>query len=90
MNILVLKKPGVKKFLGVPEVPVKPPATTPHPAFSVLSALKQPTPMTEEPLLGLRAPSKLADRKVSSSTALSQRLRGLEKEVKGRKKSKNR
>ncbi|XP_031391099.1 mitochondrial inner membrane protein OXA1-like [Punica granatum] len=86
----VLKKSGLKKYLGIPEIPVTPPTTTSKPAFSVFSVLKQPTPMTEQSLSVPTTPSKLADRKVSSSAVLSQRLRSLEKEVKGRKKNKKR
>lgn len=90
VNFLVLKKPGVKKFLGIPEIPVNPPTTTPKPAFSVFSALKRPTPTIQESSSETTAPSKFADRRVPSSAVLSQRLRSLEKEVKGRKKNKKR
>lgn len=90
VKFLVLKKPGVKKFLGIPEMPVNPPTTAPQPAFSMFSALKQATPTTQDSSSGPTTPSKLADRKISSSAVLSQRLRSLEKEVKGRKKNKKR
>ncbi|KAF8379691.1 hypothetical protein HHK36_029135 [Tetracentron sinense] len=87
---LVLKRPGVKKFVGIPEIPVAPPTTAPQPAFSLFSALKRPTGLIQEPSSLPSEPSKLADRRVSSSSVISQRLRSLEKQVKGRKKSKKR
>ncbi|KAK4800612.1 hypothetical protein SAY86_021099 [Trapa natans] len=86
---LVLKKPGVKKFLGLPEIPVNPPTTAPQSPFSMFSTLKQATSTAQEPS-GLANPSTHTDRKISSSAVLSQRLRSLEKEVKGRKKNKKR
>ncbi|XP_022942094.1 mitochondrial inner membrane protein OXA1-like [Cucurbita moschata] len=91
----VLKVPGVKKALGVPEIPVADKNTAPQPAFSFLTALKQATAAPKEPTTTSltaepsRSPSPLQDRKVSSSSVISQRLRSLEKEVKGRKKMKN-
>ncbi|MFQ6637940.1 hypothetical protein Gotur_014264, partial [Gossypium turneri] len=38
---LVLKAPGVKKALGVPEIPKQPAVTTPRPSIDLYTALKQ-------------------------------------------------
>ncbi|XP_023552636.1 mitochondrial inner membrane protein OXA1-like isoform X1 [Cucurbita pepo subsp. pepo] len=87
---IVLKVPGVKKALGVPEIPVANTNTTPQPAFSFLTAMKQATAAPEPTATTLTAElSPSQDRKISSSSVISQRLRSLEKEVKGRKKMKN-
>ncbi|KAI9173839.1 hypothetical protein LWI28_007340 [Acer negundo] len=91
---LVLKVPGFKKALGVPEIPVAPPSTTPSPtspqaAFSLFSAIKQASEAkaARQASASLPAePSKATDQRISSSSVLSQRLRSLEKQVKGRKK----
>lgn len=88
---LVIKKPGVKKFLGIPEMPVATPDTAPPPAFSALSALKRAALSRQEPTPApASSPTPISERKGSSSSVLSQRLRSLEKEVKGRKKNKKR
>uniref|UniRef100_A0A2P2KI40 Membrane insertase YidC/Oxa/ALB C-terminal domain-containing protein n=1 Tax=Rhizophora mucronata TaxID=61149 RepID=A0A2P2KI40_RHIMU len=93
---LVLRVPGVKKFLGVPEIPVAPPTAAPQPAapqsaFNLFSALKQGTAVRQEPSLPSPVqPPKLGNPKISSSSVISQRLRSLEKQVKGRKKNKKR
>ncbi|XP_024935248.3 mitochondrial inner membrane protein OXA1 isoform X2 [Ziziphus jujuba] len=88
---LVLKNHGVKKILGLPEIPVQQPSTASKPApFSVFSALKPPSAVTEEPTSLPVESSKVSDRKISSSSVISQRLRSLEKQVKGRKKNKKR
>lgn len=97
----MLKCRGVKKFLGVPEIPVAQPTSAPQPAFSAFSALKLPTMVKQEPTavpsesvkLPTAVPSdsvKLPDRRISPSSNISQRLRSLEKQVKGRKKNKKR
>lgn len=88
--ISVLKHTSLKKVMGVPEMPVALKPTPKQPALSVFSALKPPTSAVEEPTSALAQPSKFNDRRTSSSSVLSQRLRNLEKEVKGRKKSKKR
>ncbi|XP_024019666.1 mitochondrial inner membrane protein OXA1 [Morus notabilis] len=86
---LALKKPQVKKFLGIPEIPVTQPSTTQQPSFkSLFSALKQRTTVTQENTSSPAQSFKLTDRKISSSAVVSQRLRSLEKQVKGRKKNK--
>ncbi|KAI3422972.1 uncharacterized protein J3R85_011489 [Psidium guajava] len=87
---LVLKHTSLKKVMGIPEMPVASKPTPKQPAFSVFSALKPPTSAVEEPTSAIAQPSKFNDRRTSSSSVLSQRLRNLEKEVKGRKKSKKR
>lgn len=91
LNLSVLKNHGVKKILGLPEIPVQQPSTASKPApFSVFSALKPPSAVTEEPTSLPVESSKVSDRKISSSSVISQRLRSLEKQVKGRKKNKKR
>ncbi|KAJ6426462.1 hypothetical protein OIU84_022126 [Salix udensis] len=69
---LALKSPGVKNFLGVPEIPAAP-------------ATRQETasPLPSEPS------SKPGVQRISPASVLSQRLRSLEKQVKGRKKNNN-
>nr|KYP38862.1 hypothetical protein KK1_039843 [Cajanus cajan] len=84
---LVLKVPGVKKTLGIPEIPVAAP-TNPQSPFSIFPALKQATTTTNGPSSMPDEPSKHSNKKISSSAVISQRLRSLEKQVKGRKKNK--
>ncbi|KAK9274450.1 hypothetical protein L1049_021697 [Liquidambar formosana] len=98
---LVIKRPGVKKFLAIPEIPVQPPTSSARQTtFSLSEAFKQykaavqkqqqpPQPQPPQPSLPVE-PSKPADRRISSSSVISQRLRSLEKQVKGRKKNKKR
>jgi YidC/Oxa1 family membrane protein insertase len=90
LNFAVLKCRGVKKFLGVPEIPVAQPTSAPQPAFSAFSALKLPTMVKQEPTSVPSESVKLPDRRISPSSNISQRLRSLEKQVKGRKKNKKR
>lgn len=89
-----LKKPGVKKFLGIPEIPVAQPNTaheSTQTSFpSLFSTLKQPRAVTQEHISTTAESSKPTDRRISSSSVISQRLRSLEKQVKGRKKNKKR
>ncbi|PON41967.1 Membrane insertase [Trema orientale] len=89
-TLAAIKNPGVKRFLGIPEIPVTQPSTgqqSNQPTFaSLFSTLKQSAAVTQEPAES----SKLADRRISSSSVISQRLRSLEKQVKGRKKNKKR
>lgn len=93
----VLKVPGVKKSLGVPEIPVAPapPTTESKSSFLMFSAIKQAAEANAARQAASSAlpaePSKGADqRRSSSSSVLNQRLRSLEKQVKGRKKNKKR
>ena len=89
LNFAVLKVPGVKEKLGVPKIPVQPPAA-PQSSFSLFPALKQVSSATSEPSSLRVEPSKVATQKISSSSVISQRLRSLEKQVKGKKKNKKR
>lgn len=91
----MLKVPGVKKFLGVPEIPLAPPTTTttPQHSFNLFSAIKQASEAKAAQQASASSPaeqSKLTEQRKSSSAVLSQRLRSLEKQVKGRKKNKKR
>ncbi|KAM3711870.1 hypothetical protein ACB098_01G141500 [Castanea mollissima] len=87
---LVLKYPGVKKFLGVPEIPVTKPTTAPQPAFSALEALKRAMAVKAESTTVPLESGKLPDQRISSASVLSQRIKSLEKQAKGRKKNKKR
>jgi YidC/Oxa1 family membrane protein insertase len=86
-----LKAPGVKKFLGLPELPVAPASTTPPSSFDLLEALKQQVAARQEPAspLPVEPSSKPGVQRISPASVLSQRLRSLEKQVKGRKKNNN-
>lgn len=98
---LVIKRPPVKKFLGLPEI-VQPPTTSPQPNFSLFKGsnslfggLKSlsgesssVTPPASPPPI---RQSKLSDGRISSSSpVISQRLGNLEKTVKGTTQTKNR
>ncbi|KAG6791609.1 hypothetical protein POTOM_000734 [Populus tomentosa] len=85
---LALKAPGVKKFLGLPEMPVAPASTTPS-SFDLLEALKQQVAARQEPAspLPVEPSSEPGVQRISPASVLSQRLRSLEKQVKGRKKN---
>ncbi|XP_027346555.1 mitochondrial inner membrane protein OXA1 isoform X1 [Abrus precatorius] len=85
----MLKVPGVKKTLGVPEITAAAPSTSPPQSpFSIFPALKQATSVKNGPSKIPEEPSRHSDKKISSSSVISQRLRSLEKQVKGRKKNK--
>lgn len=93
---LVLKAPGVKKLLGIPEITVAPSSIVegkpPLPFFEALkkyaAAQKYAAEEKNRAITSLSTEeSKPADRKISSSAVLSQRIRSLEKQVKGRKKT---
>ncbi|KAF9602361.1 hypothetical protein IFM89_027035 [Coptis chinensis] len=84
---IVIKRPDVKKFLNLHAFPVTS-TPAPKPAFSLLSALKTSNPTAEGPASLNMENSKHSDGKISSSSVISQRLRILEKQVKGRKKNK--
>ncbi|KAH6801860.1 hypothetical protein C2S51_033306 [Perilla frutescens var. frutescens] len=101
---MVMKKPEVKKMLGIPDIPVPPPSpsTDQKQSLSFFESLKKyaesqqrlqqmqhqqkslspPTPADES--------SKPANPRIPSSSVLSQRIKSLEKEVKGRRKGKKR
>ncbi|KAK6129945.1 hypothetical protein DH2020_036339 [Rehmannia glutinosa] len=86
---LVLKKPAVKKFLGVPIIPKAPPSTVQKPGFSFSEVLKKYADAQQRQSLSSSAEASskpAANQKISSSSVLSQRIKSLEREVKGRKK----
>ncbi|KAE8697609.1 hypothetical protein F3Y22_tig00110616pilonHSYRG00012 [Hibiscus syriacus] len=89
---LVLKAAGVKKALGIPEIPNQPAATAQRPPIGLYSALKQTLQQARKAAEGSAsvstAPTKVSNRSISSSSTISQRIRQLEKQVKGRKKKK--
>ncbi|CAN6578924.1 unnamed protein product [Malus baccata var. baccata] len=91
---LVLKYTGLKEALGIPKPP---PYTAPpqgsQPAFSLLSTLKQVAEGARGSTSSPGEASKVQDRSTSSSSSssvLSQRIKSLEKQVKGRKRNKKR
>lgn len=96
----VIKKPQVKKYFNLPEFPATPPASTtsaPKPAFDLFAAIKQYNKAAQESVPLKTDPPKLTEGKIPftegkipSSSVLSQRIRSLEKQVKGRKKNKRR
>ncbi|KAJ6701852.1 OXA1 [Salix koriyanagi] len=88
---LALKSPGVKNFLGVPEIPAAPASTAPPSSFNLLEALKQHVAARQETASPLPSEpsSKPGVQRISPASVLSQRLRSLEKQVKGRKKKNN-
>ncbi|XP_047974075.1 mitochondrial inner membrane protein OXA1-like [Salvia hispanica] len=108
---LVIKKPEVKKMLGIPDIPVPPPSANQKPAVPFFEMLKKYT-AAQQRINSLPPPadrslsppeqssspssademSKPGSRKLRStpSSALSRRIKNLEKEVKGRKKGNKR
>ncbi|XP_042019737.1 mitochondrial inner membrane protein OXA1-like [Salvia splendens] len=108
---LVIKKPEVKKMLGIPDIPVPPPSANQKPSVPFFKMLKKytaaqqqinslppPTDRSLSPPEQSSSPSsademsKPGSRKLRStpSSALSRRIKNLEKEVKGRKKGNKR
>lgn len=79
-----IRRPEVKSLLNLPEIP-EPPPTASQPPFSLFQAVKEDTTIESEPSLPTD-PAKVSDRSISSSSILKQRLRSLEKHVKGKKK----
>ncbi|XP_055821686.1 mitochondrial inner membrane protein OXA1-like isoform X1 [Solanum dulcamara] len=100
---LVIKNHAVKKALGVPIIPVSRP-TEQKPALPFFETLKkyaaaqqhiaakQHAAASQQPALSSPPvdESRPTSQRVSASSVLSQRIRSLEKEVKGRKKNKKR
>ncbi|KAK2966515.1 hypothetical protein RJ640_019044 [Escallonia rubra] len=88
---LVIKKPNVKKFFGVPEIPVEPPTTTSQPSLSFFGAIKKYAAAQQQHAASspTEAPKPAVPR-IPPSSVLSQRIKSLEKQVKGRKKGKKR
>ncbi|KAL6181865.1 hypothetical protein ACLB2K_048513 [Fragaria x ananassa] len=87
----VVKNPFVKKTLGLPNMP--PPAPqlqgSQQSAFSLFSQMKQlgATPKSASSTVQT---AKIQDRRTSSTSDLSQRIKSLEKKVKGKKRNKKR
>ncbi|KAI3872966.1 hypothetical protein MKW92_007010 [Papaver armeniacum] len=71
---LVIKRPQVRNVLGLPDLPH-------HPL---------PLPPKQAPPALIAEPEKISDCKPTSSSVMSQRIRSLEKKVKGKKKNKKR
>ncbi|KAK6158402.1 hypothetical protein DH2020_005716 [Rehmannia glutinosa] len=95
MEALMIKKPKVKKFFGIPSIPVPPPvtpSTDQKPGFSFFEALKKYAAAQQQQSLSssAEASSKPTNQRIAPSSALNQRIKSLEKEVKGRKKGKKR
>ncbi|KAK7400981.1 hypothetical protein VNO78_12290 [Psophocarpus tetragonolobus] len=86
---LVLKAPGVKEALRIPKIPEAAPTSGPQSPYSIFPALKQANSTTNGPSSLPVEQSKLPKKKTSSSSDVHQRLRRLEKKVKGRKTNKN-
>lgn len=92
----MLKNPEVKKMLGVPIIPVTPPSSTDQkPGLSFFEALNKYAAAQQQQSLSSSPPpaetsSKPANPRIPSSSVLSQRIKSLEREVKGRKKGKKR
>ncbi|KAL0312461.1 UNVERIFIED_CONTAM: Mitochondrial inner membrane protein OXA1 [Sesamum radiatum] len=89
---LVIKKPKVKEFLGIPIIPVTPPSTNQKPGLSFFDSLKKYAAAQQKQSLSSRAEasSKPTNQRIAPTSALNQRIKSLEKEVKGRKKGKRR
>lgn len=84
----VIRNQSVKNFLGVPIIPVQPPSKNQKPALPFFEMLKKFAAAQQQPLpLPIEA-SKSTTQKMPSSLVLNQRLKSIEKEVKGRKKGK--
>ncbi|KAL1569179.1 mitochondrial inner membrane protein OXA1-like [Salvia divinorum] len=108
---LVIKKPEVKRMLGIPDIPVPPPSANQKPGLPFFEMLKKYA-ASQQQMNSLPPPtdrslsppeqssssssadetSKPGNRKLRStpSSALSRRIKNLEKEVKGRKKGNKR
>ncbi|KZV31763.1 hypothetical protein F511_00567 [Dorcoceras hygrometricum] len=84
---LVIKKPEVKKLLGVPIIPVVKPLIDHKPGFSLSEVVKKYATTASSDGDSSQLPE---TPRISSSSVLSQRIKGLEKQVKGRKASKKR
>lgn len=92
----VIKRPPVRKFLNLPDIVPQPTPTT-QPNFNFFGGLKSistidsPSPIdSSSPPIQQAEEHKSSDRKISSSSVISQRIRNLEKTVKSRRKPKRR
>ncbi|XP_073270373.1 mitochondrial inner membrane protein OXA1-like [Primulina huaijiensis] len=79
---LVIKKPGVKKLLGVPIIPMMKPLIDQKPGFSLSEVVKKYAAASSSDRVSPQLP---ASPQIASPSVLSQRIESLEKEVKGRK-----
>ncbi|OMP02938.1 Membrane insertase OXA1/ALB3/YidC [Corchorus olitorius] len=94
---LALKVPGVKKALGVPDIPKPPPGSAPQPSIDMFAALKQVLKQAKQAKQASQEktslpaiPAKVSNPSTSSSSTVSQRINMLEKQAKGRKKNRKR
>ncbi|XP_051127154.1 mitochondrial inner membrane protein OXA1-like [Andrographis paniculata] len=104
---LVMKRPAVKNFLGIPIIPLPPPSTSTtqkQPEFSFFGALRKYAESQQRSIVAAQqqqqqqlsssspeaSPPKPVNQRIPSSSVLNQRIRSLEKEVKGRKRGKKR
>ncbi|GAB2271803.1 hypothetical protein Dimus_006634 [Dionaea muscipula] len=87
---LVLRLPQVRKFLGLPKVIVQtPPQSQPGIGLSSVLGLKQLDSVKPEPDRSTEQQrSEVTNRRIPSHSVLNQKIRNLEKKVKGRKKGK--
>ncbi|XP_073291367.1 mitochondrial inner membrane protein OXA1-like [Primulina huaijiensis] len=79
---LVIKKPDVKKLLGVPIIPMMKPLIDQKPGFSLSEVVKKYAAASSSDRVSPQLP---ASPQIASPSVLSQRIKSLEKEVKGRK-----
>ncbi|XP_057786317.1 mitochondrial inner membrane protein OXA1-like [Salvia miltiorrhiza] len=93
---LVLKRPEVKKYLGIPDIPVTPPSTDQKP-LSLFESLKkyadaqaQAQAQKQQSLPSSYEVPKPMSGRIASTTALNGGIKDLDKKVKGRKKGKKR
>lgn len=92
---LVIKRPKMKKFLGIPDMPVSSPSTDKNSGFSFFEAIKKYSAAKQKQLLSSSSPpsentSNLTNQRIPSTPSLDRRMTSLEKEVRGRKKGKKR
>ncbi|KAK6947923.1 Membrane insertase YidC/ALB3/OXA1/COX18 [Dillenia turbinata] len=85
---LAIKQPAVKKYFNIPIIKVAPPSTSSQPPRTFSDMLKELYARRQSPSSLPAESSKVADRRISSSSVLSQRLKTLEKQVKQRKRNK--
>ncbi|XP_019160633.1 PREDICTED: mitochondrial inner membrane protein OXA1-like [Ipomoea nil] len=85
---MVLKKPEMKKLLGIPIIPVAPPSpASQKPGFSFFEALnKYSAAQQQAQSASTNETSIPTNQRVPPSSVLSQRIRSLEKQVKEKKK----
>ncbi|CAO2820943.1 unnamed protein product [Amaranthus hypochondriacus] len=91
----VLRIPGVKPALGIPNIPVPPPSASQQKSMSFFEVIKQAKVAASQlkkpdSLPATPEQSKSINGKASSSAVLSQRIKSLERQVKQKKKNKKR